>query len=244
MAEAKEIDVPGVGNVKSTYVVVAAAAAGGFVLFAWWRRRSSNEVPGMIPVVDPSQIPATDYVPPSGGGATGHQDLTGDAITTNAEWFRAAEEHLGRSGGWEPKFIATALGAFLDRQEVSEDQAQLIRSARGAVGDPPVNGPWTIKVGVGTAPERTLSKVKNLRVIGATRTHVTLAWDPVPNATRYKIDLQGRTGVHPAVFDYSTAPTYSSGPLPRPDFDYIFTVFAQRDDENGPSTQITGRTAP
>jgi hypothetical protein len=241
MAE-KEVDVPGVGRVKSSYVVAAVAAAGGFIAFAWWRRRSSTEVPGMIPVVDPSQIPATDYVPPGGSGATGHQDLTGDAIDTNAEWFQAATDYLGRLGGWENKLIASALGKFLDRKELTPEEVDVVRAARGAIGDPPVNGPWEIKVGVPSAPERTVGPIKNLRATGATRDHITLTWDPVTGATRYVVEMNGRAGKHKADFDYASTNTYTSGPLPYPNFEYTYRVRAQKNEENGPESSITAKT--
>lgn len=242
MAEEKEVDVPGIGRVKSSYVIAAVAAAAGFIAFAWWRRKSSNEVPGMIPVVDPSQIPANEYVPPGGSGATGHQDLTGDAITTNAEWFQAAADYLGRSGGWENKLINVALGKFLERKELTPEEADVVRSARGAVGDPPVNRPWTIVVGVTPAPERTLGKVTNLRSSNPTRNSVQLQWSPVAGAEGYRVEWEGETGKFHTRFDRTPNTTYVVSDMPLANHEYILNVSAYKGDEQGPTATIRVRT--
>lgn len=237
------ITLPGMGPTKKTYVYIGTAVVAGLVAFAYYRRSQRPAPPTWNDVAPAEMTPASDYVSPGGGSSNVSQDLTGNTITTNAQWSQAATTLLGNIG-YDPKLVAGALGRYFNREGLTPDQMDAVKAAVGQLGPPPVGGPWPITAaspgtGTGTTP---LEAPKNLRATGATATHITLTWDPVPGATRYVIELHGRTNVHPAVFDYSTSPTYTSGPLPRPNFEYLFTVRAQKDNINGPDVDLTART--
>lgn len=243
MAE-ENVTLPGLGPTKKTYVYIGAFVVAGLVAFAYYRR-SQAPVPDQPTWgdVDPAEMtPDNDYDRPSSGNSNVSADLTGDTITTNAEWSQAVTTHLGNIG-YDPKLVASALGRFFNREGLAPDQLDAVKAAVGQFGPPPVGGPWPITAAAAGDTGTVLGAVANLRATSSTATHITLTWDPVPGATRYAIELHGRTNVHPANFDYSTTNSYTVGPLPRPNFEYVITVRAQKDSYNGPGTQITARTA-
>jgi hypothetical protein len=237
---AETVNIPGIGEIKTTYLVVGLAAAGGFVAFMWLRRKDSG-VPDMIPVIDPSQIPPGEYVPPGGTPATGHQDLTGDNITTNDQWYRKALDYLA-DRGWDTGALGVALGNFLDRRALTPTQIEMVLAAKGAFGDPPVGGPWEVKPGLPNAPTQSLPKPGNLRTTGATRNSISLAWDAVPGATGYQVEWEGETGKFHTRFDRTSSTTYTVSDMPLPDEDYQLNVRATDGVRHGETASLTART--
>jgi PASTA domain len=83
--------------------------------------------------------------PPGGTGTT-----PPIASTTNAQWDQAAVSQLGQDG-WDAQTVATALGAYLNGQEVNASQVTVVDAAIGVEGYPPVAGasgyPPAIKTG-------------------------------------------------------------------------------------------------
>lgn len=235
-------ELPGVGPVKTTYVVAGLGVVGGIVLWAWWRSRSnSGGVPDMIPVVDPSQVPASDYVSPGGAAPPPNQDLTGDAITTNDEWARRATEYL-QDTGWEPQLVQVALGRFLAREELSSEQVAAVQAARGLFGDPPVNGPWSIKIGMPS--DVTLPAPAGLTATGATRNSITLSWTAVPGAEGYQIEQEGIAGKFHSRWDQiGNTTTTTVGDLPLPNQEYVLHVRAFKGSRQGTTATIHARTA-
>lgn len=237
------ITVPGAGPVKKQYVYLGAAGLAGFLGYAYWRRSQSTPPPSWGDVDPGAMSPGGDYVNPGSNSNIPPQDNTGQDIKTNAQWAQAATTMLGNIG-YDPKTVASALGNFFQRNGLSATEMDAVRAAVGQLGPPPQDGPWPIKAAPNTPETGPLAAVGNLRVASATANSITLAWDPVPGAKQYAVELHGRAGKHHAIFDYAFggATSYTSTGLQYPNFDYIYTVRAQRDSDNGPGRQITART--
>lgn len=142
---AEQVDVPGLGSMKKSWVIGGVAAAGGVVAYAYWRRASTPQTGPIL--VDPDDaIGQGDYQPPATGDPGGSRDETGDAIDTDDEWTRAATEYLVGTGGWEPSVIATALGKYLGKLKLKPMEADIVRSAVGAFGYPPKAGALPIQI--------------------------------------------------------------------------------------------------
>lgn len=142
---AETMNIPAIGKVKTTYVWVGGALVAGIVGYAYWKK--SQEAPTDFVGASPDDFGATDYDSPlgsSGGNSTGQfTSVDPDAIDTNGEWTQAAIEKL-TSYGWESTAVATALGRYLSRQGLTEEQVTIVQAALAAFGPPPVGGPYPI----------------------------------------------------------------------------------------------------
>jgi hypothetical protein len=244
------VTVPGIGSVDQKYVYAGGALVLGVVGFAYWRRSQEPAAPTWADV-DPSQmVPGTDHVTPGGSSNIPPVDLTGGKPTTNDQWAQAVTERLGNIG-YTPLFVAEALGAFLARQELDALQAAAILAAKAQLGDPPVGGPWPVRLKGPTSPPppgtgdpAPLAKLSNLHVTGTGRDWIALSWPPVPGAERYAVEVGGIAGVQHAGYDHVYGGTsYTIGGRV-PGQQYTITVRAQRGDDNGPGLTIRARTQP
>lgn len=139
---AETIKLPVIGPTKSAYVYAGGALIAGIVGYAWFTR--SRSVPPEGTILD-EDIPQDRTPPPTVVGSEDFDDENVRAIiSTNAEWYTAAVEYLVTTGGFDFAFTTIALGKFLMRQTVTEDEANVIQAAKGAVGEPPLGGPWPI----------------------------------------------------------------------------------------------------
>ncbi len=248
---AEEVSLPGGGKINKTLLIAAGALAAGIVGYAWWRKRGGSGSSGgpTTLTVDPNDaFGSTDRVTPGGGGSDNSGGGGTPAVDTDEKWTQAATDYLVRLG-YDPGAVATALGKYLSRQKLKTtpvNELDIVRAARGAFGPPPRSGDIPIVADETTPPDQSgqgLTAPANLRVVGSTPTHVTLAWDPVAGAKQYEIQLFGREGYHPSVFDTTPNAFYTSGPMPIPDFEYRFAVHAEDGPKNGPDSQVTGRTS-
>jgi len=148
---AETIKLPVIGPTKRTYVYAGGALIAGIVGYAWFSRTRTS--PAEEATVLPEDIPQDRQPPPTVVGSEDFDDENVRAIiNTNAEWYTAAIDYLVSTGGFDFTFAALALGKFLARRTVTEDEANLIQAAKGAVGEPPQGGPWPIVRAVAPGP--------------------------------------------------------------------------------------------
>lgn len=137
---AEKIRIPGLGEVPRTYVYVAAAAVAGIVGYAWFTSGDDEESADEYPV-DEGDLGYGDdsYVNPAPGGSTvDSEPVDPDSLppTTNAEWTTRAVAYL-ESIGYTATTVLATLGKYLNKQPVTEKQADIIRAAIAAIGPPP-----------------------------------------------------------------------------------------------------------
>lgn len=143
---ADTINVPGLGPTKSVYVYAGGALVLGIVGYAWWKNAQSS-APTDYVGADPDDFGVTDYDSPlgnSGTNSTGsYSAVDPGAIDTNGEWTLAAHEYLTNTG-YSSVAVLTALGKYLARQGLTEEQVNIVQGAIAAFGPPPVGGPYPI----------------------------------------------------------------------------------------------------
>lgn len=146
---ADTVDVPQVGPVKRQWLYVGGALVVGIVGYAWWRR---SQAAGLV--VDPAtgSLGGGPYANPN-PDASGSDlvDTPGGPPTTNEEWTQRVVEDLGAIGT-DPGFVAATLGKYLGRQQLTTDEATLVRTAWAYRGRPPVNPPEIIPATSGSTP--------------------------------------------------------------------------------------------
>jgi hypothetical protein len=141
--ERRQVKLPVIGPVNRQWVFIGTALIIGIVGYAWWSRTRSvaEDTGGVLP----EDIPEDRIPPPT---TVGTQDFTSEEaqaiISTNVEWYTAAVDYLSGQGGYDFGFTTVTLGKFLARRQLSESEANLVQAAKGAVGEPPLGGPWPI----------------------------------------------------------------------------------------------------
>jgi cytoskeletal protein RodZ len=155
---AETVNVPGLGAVNRDWVIIGVAVPGAYLAWRWWQSRSAAAAAPAPQLVDPNNpgedptVGATDQNAPTSTDSTVSVDETAPGtITTNADWTKAAVDYLSQIG-FESTTVATALGAYLDRQPLTGDQQTIVRTAIGAIGPAPVGGPYPILSSLGNQP--------------------------------------------------------------------------------------------
>lgn len=236
------INVPGIGQTKTVYVVVVVGLAAGVVGYAWWKRSQAAAAPATIveefdegALADDTQYgggrPSMGYAPVSGEGA-------GSAYSpsTNAEWTQKAQEALVAQG-FDPPAAATALGKYLARQPLTEAEANMVRYAIGYVGNPP-QGSYTVVIST-TPPTGSgdLAAPTGLAATNPTATSVNLSWSAVVDADGYRVYGPNAVGY---VDTTTTELVWSSLEKART---YQFAVAAKKGTTVGPkSSPVTATT--
>jgi LysM repeat protein len=147
---ADEITLPAVGQVSKTWLYVGGAVVAGIVGYAYWKRRQQSAVVGVDTTT--GSVGGSDSFQNPVPGASGSDVIdtgTGGKPTTNDAWANAALEALG--GFYDGPFVVTTLGKYLSGQPLTQDEAQLVRSAWALVGHPPDDKPILL-VGGGSTP--------------------------------------------------------------------------------------------
>lgn len=142
---AETIKIPGLGPVKSIYVVGGVAVVVGIVGYAYFARGSASTGDELGATEDDYGV--SDYDSPlgnSGGNSTITVPGDPDLITTNAQWTVKAVDFL-TTAGFEPGMAVIALGKYLARLALNKTEVDAVLAARAAIGDPPVGGPYPIK---------------------------------------------------------------------------------------------------
>lgn len=187
------VSVPKIGKVKKVYFWGALGIVGVYVGWKWY---SANTAGASEDVTYETSGVAGDDVYSSGvvgsGGVSGNTQYAGsttdgtgtDTIDTNAEWTQTAVELLGNAGK-DPATVYAALGEFLARRPLDDDEANIARAAMAAAGVPPEDRPWTI---IAQVSPTTMTAPANLRKWkDASTTRVAVQWDPVPGALYYRL---------------------------------------------------------
>lgn len=226
MAEA--VKLPVIGSVNRRWVYVGGAAIAGFVGYAWWTRARGEPAAAEL---DEEAIPQ-DREPPA--TIVGTEDFTSPEaaaiINTNAEWYTAAVEYLVGTGGFEFAFTTVTLGKFLARRELTEAEANLVQSAKGAFGEPPQGGPWPILRAVAPGPSTPTPTAKLATPVlrysaGDPRnTNYQLAWNKIAGATHYLVKREMGPGSPTYIL---VAGTSRRTPALRRNYTYQYRVQAQ-----------------
>ncbi len=234
------VDVPYVGPVRRNVLYVVAAAVAGYVGYAWWKARGAVDEAAPVPPDDygedwASEAPGATTGSPTTGVGGGYQLVAPDGEippASNAEWTFRAISALGDIG-YEPQLVAAALGKYLARKPLTAAEAELVNVARARLGPPPVGDfPVTMTESAPTSSVVPIPGVPaGVRVVGSTRTSVSLAWGRVPGAVGYQTHMDGRAGYVRRTTPYITITNL------RPGKRYIFRVRAY-------NTRGVGREAP
>lgn len=224
-----QMTLPGIGPVDRKYVYVGAAGVLGIVGYVWWTGRQANagaaatdtpaDTGGEAALGDPSNVPATDYVPPVVQTPPPVVN-DGGVITDNATWARAAVAALTDVGA-DTTSAASAIGRYLAGLGLSPAAADLVRQAVALVGNPPV-GDHPIKLEPVGKPDpggASLKAPTGLRATSSTKTTVALSWTPVTGAEYYRVY---RKGVATNIGS-STGAAHTVGGL-QPNHNYTFHV--------------------
>ncbi len=192
---AEDVNLPKLGKMNKKVVLPVVGVAAAYVGYRYWKARSTPadlseddpayEDAGTLPGVAGAVKPDNSY----GGGTGGNGGSNDDDITTNSQWTRYAIQELAGSGRWDSGDVASALGNYLDRQPLTDDQATIVRAAIGVAGNPPVGTYYVVpggNTGLTVAPTGVVAT-------GITSTSATISFTPVPGATSYQVYLSGRT---------------------------------------------------
>jgi len=151
------------------------------------------------------------YAGGSGGGVFG----TGQpgSFTSNAEWAQYVEAYEENNLGADAVIVGNAIGKYLTGQALTADQVGVVQSAIAIGGYPPVNGPngnppsfVTAGTSGGTTtpppppppPGNTgvgqAKPITGLKIIGKTKTSVTIGWNATSAPQGYNYMLKQTNG--------------------------------------------------
>lgn len=137
------VDLPVAGPIKKQWLYVGLAGVAGVVGYAYWKRSQESST-----VVEPGMEDYTGGLQTGGSGSTtpglswqpiddGSDDNDEHAPTTNAEWTQRAVSYLSQLN-FDPQVVAIALGKYLSKLPLTPAEADIVRTATGAIGRPPV----------------------------------------------------------------------------------------------------------
>lgn len=192
------VDVPGAGKIKKRHIMIPAGLAGVYVAYRWYQasRSEGEPAPGADGLYSSDDL--SEYGLSTTGGASSVTGNTGSTVTDgtnpnaiddNGEWTQRAVELL-TSQGFDGQTVSLALGEFLARRSLDKTEASIARAALAQVGQPPVNGPYSVIEAATTAPAE-LKAPTGLKVSEVTATTVRLSWDPVTGAGLYRAYRSG-----------------------------------------------------
>jgi hypothetical protein len=211
---------PGVGKVKTGYVLIGGALVAGIAGYAWWKHQQA----AADPTVDSadgglyadtrtgSELPTDGYTnpAPNADGVSG-TDIGGDSVfhapNTDQEWAQQAIERLS---WYEPSYVSAITGKYLARQPLTATEADVIREAWAQIGHPPSNQLIiTASTGTGTttppATTPTMKAPTGLRATKVSSTAVDLDWTPVSGAKGYKILVNGNQNGNAVLYSAGAA---------------------------------------
>lgn len=229
-----DVDVPAVGRVDQRWVVAGIAVVAGIVGVAWWRRRSAAAA---APTVDPTT--GTDSTDPTYHNpnpvVTGSDSTAQLPPANDQEWSQRVVAALN----WlEPGYLGGVLGKYLARQELSLDEAAIVRMAWAFEGKPPSGVPIILATSGGSTPGTPPPPVGKLaaptglyggsgmfnRLNGQlVNNYIDWGWQPVDGADHYH--WQERSAFGGQSGDVKTPGLHETG-LMAPNADHTLTVWA------------------
>lgn len=213
----EEVQVPAVGGVPKKVVIGVGAALVVFVAYKWWQSRSSGSTatPYDPNAIDPQTgltygaeaMQAAGYVNPAPVSDTS-SSTTGapSPPTTDTDWVNRVVADLGNLG-MDPGVVSTALSLYLTSQQVTADQASIIRQAWAWEGKPPQHPTLPILLttdtgtpgggggggGGGTPPPPAPTPPPtpgNIHVLSNGGGHITVGWNSVGGADHYAVGMR------------------------------------------------------
>lgn len=207
------VDVPKVGAVDKKVVGAIAVSVAGFVGYRYWQASRTGTVDDTSTTVasefdaegDPSTVlgairPNNDYGSGTAPDAPSTDDF-GFHGTSNDAWTQYASAQLSQSDRWSYTDIVEALGKYLNQSPTSTAEQSIINAAVAVAGHPPVgsftliHAPTPIDPVTPATPTPTATAPAtptNLRVTSNTTSGFTVAWDPVPGASSYVVNSNGK----------------------------------------------------
>jgi hypothetical protein len=197
------VTVPVVGKVDQRWLYAGAAGIAGIVGYAWWSGAGQDEGDVLL------ETPVTDFEPPTvvdSGISTGNITPTPGIAENNVEWLGMAQD-MAASLGFATELANTALTKYLGGQSLTASEASVIRSVVVILGQPPQNGPFSIREAIPTPTTPpptggTGGKPAAPARVSATggRARIRASWPAVAGATAYDVRLvrgypQGTGGV-------------------------------------------------
>lgn len=143
------VKVPGLGPMKKAYVYAGVALFVGIVGYAYWSKsKTDNTV-----YLDPAELPYGQEIDTSASPTTGglsynnteDDDPTYGAPRTNNEWSDRAISRMEWLS-YDGQAVAVAIGKYLARQQLTQTEADMIRTIHGLIGRPP-EGDYPILLG-------------------------------------------------------------------------------------------------
>lgn len=190
------VKLPGIGPVKPVYLVGAAGLVLGIVGYAWWHQSRGGGGGQLSPedqaAADAAATEQDSFIPPYSAYTTsGGTDLSQLPPMTNDEWSRRVVDALS-AVGFDPAYVATTLGRYLQRQPLTVADVALIGTAIAMVGPPPVGTFSIITSSAPPVPSVPLpSAPSNLHVHARDKTSIRLSWNAAANAQRYALYRNG-----------------------------------------------------
>lgn len=195
----EEAAVPGIGQVDKKYVYAGVAIVAGIVGYAWWsRNRASSAAASSASQIDPlTGLPysaetgtgGSNYVNPNPNASGSGTGGTAPVIATDQDWVSAVTTKMT---WYEPGYLSSVLGLYIDRQGLSQEQAAVVREAWAQAGHPPGNQ-QIILAGGGSTPGPNPKAVppSGLHETATTKGSVSLAWNGPANANSYNVQVTG-----------------------------------------------------
>lgn len=140
------MNVPLVGEVEQKYVYAGGAVIAGILGYAYWTKsRTSNQSEEYLVPIDELVQTGSSSTPGLPAANTPVPDPDTLPPGTADEWSRRVTAQLAELG-YDPVFVSTTLGKYLGRQDLTQAEADLIRTAIAMVGYVPGTETYPIKV--------------------------------------------------------------------------------------------------
>lgn len=162
---------PGIGEVKPTYVWIGGGVVGGIVLYAYAKRRAAKNAAAAdtssadssttdnsidpttgLPYADEGGVYGYGAIDPSTGvpyqyeSGTTNATTSANTITTNQEWLGQAEQDAQEIFGATYTLASGALGKFLAQTPggLNDSEYLVVSEVLAELGQPPVGGPYRL----------------------------------------------------------------------------------------------------
>lgn len=161
MTQPDTIDVAG-RPVRKVWVIGGVVVGGG-LLYLWYRKKKAAAAAAAVDTSGTTQLDTstgsvgdtgfTNPVPGASGNGGTVDTTGGTGITDNAQWTQAVLQKFADMGSvYDPLYAAQTLGAYLAGQDLTQDQATLVRAAWAIEGQPPQGAPPITLTQTGSQP--------------------------------------------------------------------------------------------